>query len=241
MIVKKPLVVLGIDTASSRCAVAAVSAGVLTASRMSDRPRAHAEVLMELVEACLDAVEHGLRRPDAVAVSGGPGSFTGLRVGFSVAKGLCSAGGGMLAVVPTFEAWALEGAARTGAGTGTVILTAVSAGRAEAHVASFRASENGVVPEHGPRIAQTGELPAVADGWGARLIVGDRRAELESWFGRAGGAGLLATAEDGLDIAGRVAMLGMNKIETGETSDPATAEPMYLRDFSTTLPDRGAR
>lgn len=232
------MIVLGIDTASSVCVVSALSAGRVVAVRTSSRPRAHAESLMGMIDECLNAVTPGLRKPDAVAVSGGPGSFAGLRIGFSVAKGICSALGSALIVVPTFEAWALAAAELSGAPEESLIITVMSAGRGATYESSFRRTGDGVVRLSGPSVTPTGTLPGLLPGkTDSCFIVGESRAELTSWFPSPGETRFLGIAEDALDTAARVASIGATRLGSGPASDPVTAEPMYVRNFPTTSPN----
>lgn len=82
-----------IETSTSLCSTALVEDGKVVCERISDEPRAHASKTALFVSEMLS--EKGLKVSDcdAVAVSKGPGSYTGLRVGVSTAKGLCFGAG----------------------------------------------------------------------------------------------------------------------------------------------------
>ena len=82
-----------LETSTSLCSVALLEGDKITATRFSDHPRAHASMTAPFVKEVLD--ERGLKVSDcsAVCLSMGPGSYTGLRVGSSTAKGLCFGGG----------------------------------------------------------------------------------------------------------------------------------------------------
>lgn len=100
-----------IETSTALCSTAIAADGRIAASRESREPRSHAAMTAPFVREMLD--ELGLKADDcdAVCVSAGPGSYTGLRVGSSTAKGLCFASGKPLLAVGTLEvlAWqALE-------------------------------------------------------------------------------------------------------------------------------------
>ena len=95
--------ILAIDTATFRCNVALVNEGRVLAERRAHATSNHAGLLPRLVAETL--AEGGpLVREDALAVTIGPGSFTGLRISLSFAKGLAFAGGHRLVGVPTLDA-----------------------------------------------------------------------------------------------------------------------------------------
>lgn len=80
--------ILSIETSTSICSVAVHEEGELMALAEINEPGAHAERLMLLIEEVLKKAGLEFEELDAVAVSGGPGSYTGLRIGVSTAKGL---------------------------------------------------------------------------------------------------------------------------------------------------------
>lgn len=97
-----PRIIL-LETSTAVCSAALTDGEVIAASRRTDEPRAHASKTAVFVKEMLD--ELGIRACgcDAVAVSSGPGSYTGLRVGSSTAKGLCFGAGIPLISVSTPE------------------------------------------------------------------------------------------------------------------------------------------
>ncbi|KXB98090.1 MAG: hypothetical protein AA908_01395 [Chlorobi bacterium NICIL-2] len=96
--------ILAIETSGSVCAVALVRGTYLLGEYTLDEPGIHDRMLAVLAERLLSDV--GSPPLDAVAVSAGPGSFTGLRIGVAFAKGLCFARRVPLLAVPTLEACA---------------------------------------------------------------------------------------------------------------------------------------
>lgn len=82
-------VILNIETSASLCSVSISNDNIIYLQ--SEVPMAHAEVLANLIRQCIEQAGISVNALDAVAVSDGPGSYTGLRIGISTAKGLCLA------------------------------------------------------------------------------------------------------------------------------------------------------
>ena len=102
-----PRIIL-IETSTSLCSTALLSDGKVVCSRESGEPRAHASMTAVFVKEMLDAPGLTASDCDAVCVSKGPGSYTGLRVGVSTAKGLCFGAGIPLIAVSTMEVLARQ-------------------------------------------------------------------------------------------------------------------------------------
>ena len=81
--------ILNIETSSTYCSVALCDAGAVVFSLESDSEMDHSVKLAPFVERCMTELRNRNLSLDAVAVSLGPGSYTGLRIGLSFAKGLC--------------------------------------------------------------------------------------------------------------------------------------------------------
>jgi tRNA threonylcarbamoyladenosine biosynthesis protein TsaB len=114
------LLLLTIETASRVCSVALARDGTIIGTRESSAPNAHSAVLTIFISELL--AEAGIQPAalDAVAVSMGPGSYTGLRIGVATAKGLCYAIDKPMIAVPTLLGMAkgMQPACRTGRDAG---------------------------------------------------------------------------------------------------------------------------
>jgi tRNA threonylcarbamoyl adenosine modification protein YeaZ len=119
---------LAIDTAANLCAACVYDAGAgrELGRSVRDIGKGHAEVLMDVIGAALAAAGLELRDMGAVAVAVGPGSFTGIRVGVSVARGLALALKVPAAGVTTLEALAFETREEFG---GKPVLAVIDGGR----------------------------------------------------------------------------------------------------------------
>ena len=98
-----------IETSTSLCSVALSQDGVIKSYRESAQTKAHASLTAPFVKEVLDECGLSIRECDAVCVSSGPGSYTGLRVGVSTAKGLCFGAGIPLLAVSTMDVLAEMG------------------------------------------------------------------------------------------------------------------------------------
>ncbi len=98
--------ILCIESATDVCSVAIGYNGELAAVETIPTGRRHSAMLTTLVQSCLDKTGIHLSKLSAVAISNGPGSYTGLRVGASVAKGICYGNNIPLIAVPTLKSLA---------------------------------------------------------------------------------------------------------------------------------------
>src|SRR3954469_23894815 len=119
---------LAIDTAANLCAACVfdTDAGAEVARAVRDIGKGHAEILMDVIAEALGAANVTFADIGGVAVSVGPGSFTGVRVGVSVARGLALALKVPAAGISTLEALAFEARALHG---DRRVLTAIDGGR----------------------------------------------------------------------------------------------------------------
>ena len=98
--------ILCIETSTEVCSVALSIDGNLVEEREDKNGKNHAQLLTGFVEEVMSAKKIRFSQLNAIAVSGGPGSYTGLRIGVSTAKGLCYAAGLPLIAIPSLEVMA---------------------------------------------------------------------------------------------------------------------------------------
>lgn len=226
--------VLGIETATSVCAAAVAADGVVRAEELVDGERVHAERLVPLVEQVLRRSELRLRDLQGVAVSIGPGSFTGLRIGLSVAKGLVYAGGMPLVAVPTLEALARHTMASFTGRLPRFVLAALDARRDEIYCQLFE--------QHAGRLSSLWDARDLAVGTLAGLLPDDTVLVTGNASGKIahglkhGGEGrtdrLRFAAGDQSRCSGAsVALLGEERLLSGAVEDPSALEPRYIKEF----------
>jgi tRNA threonylcarbamoyladenosine biosynthesis protein TsaB len=131
--------ILGIDTATATGSVGAVEDGRVAAERCWHAVSGHAERLPSVVQGVVADAGWSMASLDAVAVSIGPGSFTGLRIGLGLAKGLAFAGRLAVIPVPTLDALA----AVADAEAGELVCSMIDARKSELYAGLYLATEDG--------------------------------------------------------------------------------------------------
>lgn len=131
--------ILGIDSSAISAGCALVEDGKLIAEQFLNTRHTHSETLMPMISGVLRTAGAALSDVDKIAVSAGPGSFTGLRIGISTAKGLCDAANLPCAAVSTLEAIAYNFVQIDG-----IICACMDARRKQVYNALFK-SKNGVI------------------------------------------------------------------------------------------------
>ena len=100
--------ILAIDSSGLTASAAVTENGILTAEYTVNYKKTHSQTLLPMIDEISRMIELDLNTLDAIAVAGGPGSFTGLRIGSATAKGLGLALGKPLIAVPTADALAFN-------------------------------------------------------------------------------------------------------------------------------------
>ncbi len=205
---------LGIETTGSVGGVAVVRDGCLLSELMLPVRATTSEKVLPAVERALELAGGG--RPDGVAVSTGPGSYTGLRIGVATAEGLASGWDALLAGVPTLRAMACA------AGPGGPVLASVRARDGEVFATVLEDGEpdaRELLPA-GVYVAET-LVEAVRDLDGMRCV-GGGRSELgglppRSWLPRP------------MDVPGPSLVAWLGELAGGGRE--SRVSPLYLRDF----------
>jgi tRNA threonylcarbamoyladenosine biosynthesis protein TsaB len=212
---------LAIDTSTENCSVALVHDGKLT-TRDIESPREHSQKLLPFVEEALDSAGVSLAELDGLVVGAGPGSFTGVRIGVSMAQGLAFS-----ADLPVYPVCSLQALAQQANRKNDVagVVACIDARMGEVYYALY-ANENGVaVAQSEPAVAKpdtniidTGRLKGwgtAGTGWDVYADILDENHELQH-----SDNSRLPLAEDMLTVV------------NGAGVDPVQAEqlePLYVR------------
>ncbi|HXX64311.1 MAG TPA: tRNA (adenosine(37)-N6)-threonylcarbamoyltransferase complex dimerization subunit type 1 TsaB [Bacteroidota bacterium] len=223
------MTVLGIETATAVCGSAIVRDGRLLGEALLEIDRVHAERLLGQIEEILRVANAAPRDLEGIAVSIGPGSFTGLRIGVSVAKGLAFARGIPIIGVPTLVALVQHAVAVAPLPGGTQVLAALDARRDEVYCQLFAVAGGRVEP-----VWEACDLTLSA--LGRRLepsptvLTGNASEKVRAALSRSHDVHL-APAPALRCSASSVALLGEKLLESGKSDDLGTLEPHYIKDF----------
>lgn len=154
-----------IETATALCSAALAENGSIVSYRESSEPRAHASKTAVFVKEILEERNLSAKDCSAVCVSMGPGSYTGLRVGVSTAKGLCFGAGIPLLAVGTLDILAMQAITEGILPDGCrYIIPMIDARRMEVYTAVFSAD--------GRQVEETAPLVVTEDSFGRYLEEG---------------------------------------------------------------------
>ena len=214
-----------IETATQICSVVLASDGRILARRDSDVPNAHSTRLSVFIQEVLDECHLAPRDLGAVCVSAGPGSYTGLRIGVSSAKGFCYALGIPLVSVPTLLSMAALYYRQHPEYKG-LVCPMIDARRMECYTMMVDANLN-ILRDTAADVINEG----IFDEWldrGELTFIGDGAAKTRPVLG--------AHANARFDDSFRLSAEGMIDIATqrladGKVEDVAYFEPFYLKDF----------
>jgi tRNA threonylcarbamoyladenosine biosynthesis protein TsaB len=227
--------ILGIETATFCGGVALLAGDRLVGSRTLNSSATHSARLLRAIKDLLEEAQTRLEEITGLAVSIGPGSFTGVRIGLSSAKGLAVALGVPIVGVSTLEALAVR-AGRDALGR-RLICPVIDARRNETFVAAYRWVRSVELP----RLAVAAGVMPIGEFLrrlhGPCLFLGDGalryRKQIED---RLGELASFAPPHRILPSAEEIAWLGQRRLARGESDDLAQLEPVYIRTSDARLP-----
>ncbi|MCB0822407.1 MAG: tRNA (adenosine(37)-N6)-threonylcarbamoyltransferase complex dimerization subunit type 1 TsaB [Bacteroidales bacterium] len=223
--------ILSIETATPTCSVALTDNEELIAYRESEIVNSHARVVTVFVQEILSEAVIKLNQVDAVAVSKGPGSYTGLRIGVSTAKGLCYAADKPLIAVNTLQSMAMGMIQRLESTTyNPFLIPMIDARRMEVYAAVYNRNAEQLRDTQADIVEQ---------------YTYDQYLKKEKviFFGNGAAKckGLISNMnaifiDDFKPSAAHMRKIALQKLEQSLFEDVAYFEPFYLKDFVAGVP-----
>ena len=224
--------ILNLETATKVCSVAIGKDGSLLALKEYHGEYSHAEKLTVFVEEVLQEAGLKINDLDAIAVSKGPGSYTGLRIGVSTAKGFCFALDKPLIAISTLQSMANKPALREGRG-GELLCPMIDARRMEVYCAFYdinnslvRAIAAEIIDEHSfEDVLQKHKV----------IFFGDGAEKCKAVLSKHPNA---IFVDNIFPSATDMIALSESAFQNKQFEDVAYFEPYYLKDFVTTIPKK---
>ncbi len=219
--------ILNIETSTSVCSIALSQDGQCLLSKEDHSGYSHAEKLGSFVQEAISFADSHLIPLDAVAVSSGPGSYTGLRIGVSMAKGICYARDLKLIAIPTLEVLTVPILLGDEVEDDTLLCPMIDARRMEVYAAIYDR-----------RLSQVREIRAdVVDETtyqeylekGKVCFFGNGASKCKEFLASPN-ATIIKNIEP---LAKNMFPLAEKRIAQNKTEDVAYFEPFYLKDFVT--------
>ena len=219
--------ILNIETATKNCSVALAKEGkTILCKEIADEGYSHAERLHVFIDEVIR--ESGIEMKDltAVAVSQGPGSYTGLRIGVSAAKGICYALNIPLIAVDTLLALASKVSVSEG-----LIVPMIDARRMEVYSTVFSAG----LERKRETLAEIIDENSFADTQEKIYFIGDCNEKCKSVLAK---DNFVFLDEIKYPSANEMSALSFDKYKKSDTVDVAYFEPYYLKDFLIASPKK---
>lgn len=224
--------ILSIETSTTVCSVALTADREVIGKEILFTEQSHSTHLTLLIDELFKKVGRQLSEIQAVAVSEGPGSYTGLRIGVSTAKGLCYTLGCPLISIPTLRAMALQVSEEKDIGVNDLLVPMLDARRMEVYTATYDQRLN--------EIEQVRPLVLNEQSFSETLISHD-----VFFFGNGSDKfqPLLKVSaakfiSDLVPEAWAIGKLAFEKFQNEEFEDVAYFEPNYLKAYQATKPKK---
>jgi tRNA threonylcarbamoyladenosine biosynthesis protein TsaB len=215
--------ILNIETATKNCSVALAKDGkTILCKEIAEEGYSHAERLHVFIEEIIKEAEITLNDLSAIAVSQGPGSYTGLRIGVSAAKGLCYALDIPLIAVDTLQALASQVTISSG-----LIIPMIDARRMEVYSAVFTPN----LERKREVLAEIITENSFEDLQETLYFVGDCAEKCKSVLTK---ENYVFLDEIVYPSAKEMSAISFDKFKISDTVDVAYFEPYYLKDFMIT-------
>jgi tRNA threonylcarbamoyladenosine biosynthesis protein TsaB len=213
--------ILNIETATTNCSVSLSKEGeTFILKEDYDNGYSHAERLHVYIEDVLEQANLSLKDIDAIAISKGPGSYTGLRIGVSTAKGLCFAVDKPLISISTLEALSYQVKAEDG-----IIVPMLDARRMEVYSAVFDANHKQIRDVQAEVLDEASFADYLASG--KVYFIGNGVEKTKTLINHPNAVFI----EGKLPSSNEMGPLAFNKYKKDDIEDVAYFEPYYLKDF----------
>ena len=217
------MLILALDSSASPASAALLEDGKILSEFYINTKQTHSQTLMPMAEAVLRLSAKTLDDVDCLAVSAGPGSFTGVRIGVSCVKGLA-----MARNIPCAGVSTLRAMAENARGMDGVVCAVMDARCGQVYNALFRVENGEIERLCADRALPISELYAECKAYGDKLLlVGDGAALCHKTFS-AFGARLLQPQQQ-FQRASGVALAAQEQLCAGQTVTPDALMPIYLR------------
>jgi len=214
--------ILCLETSAALCSVAVLKNDQIYYSESAIK-MGHSEVLMELVLECMQKAECSMKELNAIALSGGPGSYTGLRIGCSSAKGLCYGLNIPLIVIDTLQI--IDHAAKSEHANYNLYWPMIDARRMEVYHALFDINLTQITPTISAVLTDETFMPTTLVG--EVILCGDG-AEKASTVLNLPSSNVVANAKNMCELAKQAYL-------NSDFKDVAYFEPLYLKQANITV------
>lgn len=216
--------ILNLETATRNCSVSISKDGkTILCKEMAEAGYSHAEKLHVFIEECLKESNLTFKDLSAIAVSQGPGSYTGLRIGVSTAKGLCFALDLPLIAVDTLQVLASQLSISEG-----IIIPMIDARRMEVYSAIYNSNFE-KIREVQAEILTENSFEEIHE---TIHFVGDCSEKAKTVLTN---SNFIFHEEIVYPSANEMSVLSYNKFHENKFEDVAYFEPYYLKDFMATV------
>lgn len=213
--------ILNIETSTKNCSVSiALNGKTIALKEVAEESFSHSEKLHVFIDNLLKENQITYKDLNAVALSGGPGSYTGLRIGTSTAKGLCFALDIPLIAVDTLLVLAKQ------VNEDSLIIPMIDARRMEVYTAIFDATHNPATPVQALVIDEN----SFAEISEKAVLIGDGAAKCKEVLNR---ENFIFLDEIRYPSAREMSEISFDKFQKKEFEDIAYFEPFYLKEFYT--------
>ncbi|HNW99303.1 MAG TPA: tRNA (adenosine(37)-N6)-threonylcarbamoyltransferase complex dimerization subunit type 1 TsaB [Bacteroidales bacterium] len=225
--------ILLLETATKVCSVALSENEKLLSVKESHSANSHSSVITSFISEVINSSGKKNSDIDAVCVSMGPGSYTGLRIGVSTAKGLCYAWNKPLIAINTLQSMAMHFILKNKADDNVLLCPMIDARRMEVYNAIFDAQGNFIRDTSAEIISENSFSELLLKN---RIIFfGDGAEKCKEILTKHSNASIV---DDLNNSASGMIALASFKFERNQFEDTAYFEPFYLKDFLATKPKK---